>query len=283
MATRRKYKVQHFRDGGRVLQDMPIADDAPAEAGSSSATRGRFEDGGFPTGILGDAPPAATTQQPPSAESSLATEHDNPLMHALAAQQRAEQMHAQQPQRSAIEQRIEKIPGLTDHKKNLLRQFPVIVEDPVVGQMFNRHYQAGLQSGLGDDTPELDHYLIANVVSEIEQRDQHRRQLESEDVAVQRLDDEAAAHLRSYAPAPIAPPSKPPAPRRLMQISAPVTREVPMISGERRQENTLNQDERFIAHTSFPHLPKPQAEYEYLKNKRLMIQRKASGEIQGDY
>lgn len=29
MATRRKYKVQHFRDGGRVLEDMPIADDAP--------------------------------------------------------------------------------------------------------------------------------------------------------------------------------------------------------------------------------------------------------------
>jgi len=281
MATRRKYRTPlAFKDGGRVPDtDMLIADDEPAEAG------------GFPSGILGDHAPAegvATSdrQKSTATDSSTVAEEPNPLQAALHAQRRADEMHrgaAQQPQRSAIEQRIEKIPGLSDHKKNLLRQFPVIVEDPVVSAMFNRHYQAGLQSGLGDDTPQLDQYLIANVASEIEQREQHRRQLESEDVAVRRLEDEAAAHLRSYAPPePIAPPSKPAAPRRSMPISAPVSREVPMVSGERRQENTLNQDERFIAHTSFPHLPKPQAEYEYLKNKRLMIQRKASGEIQGD-
>jgi hypothetical protein len=134
----------------------------------------------------------------------------------------------------------------------------------------------------------LDRYLIANVAREVE----HKRQLalasESEEQAVRKLDDEAAAILRSEAPPPpvAPPPARRPsfaAPARGVPVSAPVSREVPMPSGQRRDENnTLRRDEREIAHVSFPHLPAAQAEYEYLKNKRRMFAMKADGSIQGD-
>jgi hypothetical protein len=217
----------------------------------------------------------------PPAEDDLA---NNPLMHALQAQQRAEQMQ-RQPQRSALDAHIDSLPNLSDHKRDLLRKFPVIVQDPVVSQIFNRHYQAGLQSGLGDDTPELDNYLIGNVAREVEARRQFALARESVDEAVQRLDDEIEANRRSEEPpAPVAPPSPRPAPRLSVPMSAPVSRESPMWSGQRRNDenNTLRADEREIARVSFPHLPPSQAEYEYLKNKRRMITMKANGEIQGD-
>ena len=155
-------------------------------------------------------------------------------------------------------------------------------------QIFNRHYVEALQSGgFTDDTAALDNHLIAATAREIEQRRQQlepahepARTIEEE---VQRLDDEIEANRRSeQPPAPIAPPPKPAAPHRSIPMSAPVSREVPMGSGERRQDNTLRADEREIARVSFPHLPSAQAEYEYLKNKRRMIQMKANGEIQGD-
>ena len=149
--------------------------------------------------------------------------------------------------------------------------------------VFNKKYAEALQSGFTDDTSELDNHLITATVREIE----HRRQLalasEPVDVAVQRLEDESAAIDREERPAPIAPPSPRPAPRRSIPMSAPVSRDAPSYNGrsQTNETNTLRADERQIAHVSFPHLPAAQAEYEYLKNKRLMIQRKASGEIQG--
>jgi hypothetical protein len=166
----------------------------------------------------------------------------------------------------------------------LLRAFPIIVEDPVVGQIFNRHYAEGLQAGLGDDTPQLDQYLIANVAREIERRRQLALAAEPEDVAVQRLEDEAEAIMRSeQPPKPIAPPSMPPARKKTLPGgNAPVSRDSPMISGDRRQENTLRADEREIARASFKHLPPAEAEYQYLLNKRKMIEMKRDGRIQGD-
>ena len=153
-------------------------------------------------------------------------------------------------------------------------------------QVFNRQYAQALQSGFTDDTSELDNHLITATVREIE----HRRQLalaaEPEDVAVQRLEDEVEALQRSeQPPAPIAPPPMPPPARRSIPMSIPVIRDVPNYSGVRQSDSsriTLNQDERFIAHTSFPHLPKAEAEYAYAQNKKRMHQMKASGEIQGD-
>jgi hypothetical protein len=284
MATRRRYKnPQGYRDGGRVLADVAIADDEPSDAG------------GFPSGILGDhlEHAGAALQDgtvprspPPSAEPPPAAD-DNPLQRALAAQTRAEQLQRealQRPPPSTIEQHIEKIPGLSEHKRAFLRQYPVLVEDPAVMKIFNNHYAKALQDGFTDDTPELDNHLVLETVREIE----HRRQLalagESEDVAVQRLEDEAAAIMRSEAPP--APKTSPPmaAARRSIPMSAPVSRESPMWSGRRGNDenNTLRADEREIARVSFPHLPAAQAEYEYLLNKRKMHEMKRDGRIQGD-
>jgi hypothetical protein len=278
MATRRKYKVPHFRDGGRVMQDMPIADDAPAEAG------------GFPSGILGDHLEHAGAAHGAGIEDVIRSAppptgppaDDNPLQKALDAQTRAEEM--QRNPTSAIDRHIAGIPGLSEHKRAFLRQFPVLVEDRDVMSVFNKHYAEALQSGFTDDTPELDSHLITATVRDLE----HRRQLalaaEPEDVAVQRLDDEVEAIRRSEAPpAPIAPPPAAP-PKRRVVYSAPVSREVPLGAGEQRPGAiSLNREEREIAHSSFKHLPPAQAEYEYYLNKKKMIAMKANGSIQGDW
>ena len=65
-------------------------------------------------------------------------------------------------------------------------------------------------------------------------------------------------------------------------MQAPPSRNAPSVSGQRNESNHLSRDEREIARVSFPHLSADRAEYAYLQNKRLMIQRKANGEIQGD-
>ena len=256
--------------------DMLIADDEPAAAG------------GFPSGILGDQLQDGTVPRspPPSAEPPPAVD-DNPLMHALAAQTRAEEMQRQAPQRpppSAIEHHIDSLPGLSEHKRAFLKQFPVLIQDRDVMAVFNKHYAEALRNGFTDDTAELDNHLITETVRDVE----HRRQLalaaEPVDVAVQRLEDEAAAIDRSeQRPAPIAPPPMPAA-RRSIPMSAPVSRESYGYSGKPQSDTriTLSPDERFIAHTSFPHLSKSEAEFSYAKNKRLMVQRKADGSIQGD-
>jgi hypothetical protein len=284
MATRRKYKVQHFRDGGRVLEDVRIADDEPAEAG------------GFPSGILGDHPPSegvATggTQNAAAAESSTAAEEPNPLMHALHAQRRAEELQREAPQRpppsSAIEQHIQKIPNLSEHKRAFLRQFPVLLEDPITQQIFNRHYVEALQSGgFTDDTAALDNHLIAATAREIEQRRQQlepahepARTIEEE---VQRLDDEIEANRRSeQPPAPIAPPPMRAAPRRSIPMSAPVSRDAPNYSGRREPPgwNTLTAEERQVARNSFsdPNVSNEQKEYLYLKNKQKLAKMRKDG------
>ena len=268
---------------------MLIADDEPTEAG------------GFPSGILGDAPktegahgsaPPATNglaENNPLAEPPPAD--DNPLMRAFTAQQRAEELQRDAPQRpppsSAIEQHIQKIPNLSEHKRAFLRQFPVLLSDPITQQIFNRHYQAGLQSGLGDDSPELDNYLIANTAREIEQRRQQlepahepARTIEEE---VRRLDDEVESGMRSeQPPKPIAPPPA----RRRVPMSAPVSRDTHDYSGRPQSANTsmtLSAEERDIAHRSYTahNMTDAQKEYEYAKQKRRMIAAKANGEIQG--
>lgn len=292
MATRRKYKVQHFRDGGRVLADMPIADDEPAEAG------------GFPAGILGVATddrqnPAAADDATGDIQNGAAVADENPLQRALDAQTRAEEMQrqrAQQPLPSALEQHIQKIPNLSEHKRAFLRQFPVLLEDPITQQIFNRHYVEALQSGgFTDDTAALDNHLIAATAREIAQRRQQlepahepARTIEEE---VRRLDDEIEANRRSEQPAPIAPPPAQRAPPsiqgRRVPMSAPVSRDVHMTSGQRQSDSnsmTLTAEERDIAHRSYsaPDMTDAQKEYEYAKAKRRMIQMKADGSIQGD-
>ena len=73
------------------------------------------------------------------------------------------------------------------------------------------------------------------------------------------------------APARAGRAAPPPSPkRRSMPMSAPVSRDYVGVSGRPFESNSLSRDERDIARSSFPHLPAPEAEYEYLKNKRRM-------------
>jgi hypothetical protein len=179
---------------------------------------------------------------------------------------------------------------LSDHKRGFLKQFPIML-DREVTPIMARHYQAGLQAGLEDDSDKLDRYVLDHVARDIE----HQRQLTSpqarptpenqarhEDVeehatALQEeaealLDDAVAAHQ----------PAPPPAARRSVQYSAPVSRESPTMAtgGRQSANNTLSAEERQIAHVSFPHLPKTAAEYQYLQNRKLMREMKADGRIQ---
>ena len=151
-----------------------------------------------------------------------------------------------------------------------------------------------LATGIADDTPAMDQAILSGVSKDIE----HHRALSAMTSAdarptaenAQMHDDvsQAAAELMREADEHHAaylaenPPPAPPRKRKSIPMSAPVSRDFSAVSGNQRQENTLRADERQIAHVSFPHLSPPQAEYEYLKNKRRMIAMKASGEIQGD-
>ena len=85
----------------------------------------------------------------------------NALQQALEAQQRAEAMqrdrqHApqQQAQPQSIEEYIDRLPDLSEHERDFLRQHPALLH-PEVAPIMRRVYYEGLH-GLQDDTPELD-------------------------------------------------------------------------------------------------------------------------------
>ena len=86
----------------------------------------------------------------------------NALQQALEAQQRAEAMqrdrqHApqQQAQPQSIEEYIDRLPDLSEHERDFLRQHPALLH-PEVAPIMRRVYYEGLHAGLQDDTPELD-------------------------------------------------------------------------------------------------------------------------------
>lgn len=268
-----------------VDADVMIEDD-PTSASPGVASGAAAPDVASPGIAPGPAGPAAA---PPADDSSA-------LIRAAVAAQRADDMQRQreqpppqQPQPMTIAQYIDGL-DVSGHKKGFLKQHPEMLQPSIVPVMA-KHYRAGLLAGLEDDTPELDQFVLANVAREIE----HQRELTSADArptaenrqahqqtaeAVEDLQREAEAILAEteteQRPAP-------PAPRRSIPFSAPVSREVPMASGEQRPgQITLSAEERQIAHSSFKHLPKHAAEVEYAANKRKMLAMKADGRIQGD-
>jgi hypothetical protein len=250
---------------------------------------------------------AAPAPRPPAAPEPASEGDDvSPLQRALDAQSHAEELqrqHAQRRQiglpepsihpteRQAIDAHIDGMPDLTDHKRRFLKSHPSLLTEPYKRSMAHAYHLA-LHAGVADDTAAMDHAILAGVSRDIEH---HRAlsQLTSADArptpqnaqmhhdvgqAADDLQREAEAHLAEYQPAPSAPPPR----RKSIPMSAPVSRDSPMVSGDRRQENTLRADERQIARVSFPHLPAAQAEYAYLQNKKRMIAMKADGRIQGD-
>jgi hypothetical protein len=179
-------------------------------------------------------------------------------MRAIEADRRAEELqraNAQQP--PTIEQHIDSIPGLSDHKRRFLKSHPEFVVDSFHINAMRAAYAVALQAGVPDDSPEMDQHLLAGVRRNIE----HQRQ-------------RAAPLQQEPPPAP---------PRTSVPISAPVSRDIPMPSGERRPPAiTLSREEREVAAISFPNLSPAQAEYQYFQNKKRMLEMKADGRIQGD-
>lgn len=258
MATRRKYKRA---DGGRADDPADVSDMAAAPAAG-----------------------------PVEAISDLVEE--NLLAAQLAAAQRAEEMqrqHAQQqPQTQALEEYIDALPDLSDHKRAFLKRFPQMLE-PSISPLMARHYHEGRQFGLEDDGEQLDNYVLIHVARDLE----HQRQLAvaqaqaaapeiaqalQEPAATAETLEAEAARLWAEQQAAI------PAPRRSIPMAAPVSRDIPMASGGRAShaDNTLSRDEREIARVSFPHLPKAQAELAYLKNRRVMREMQADGRLPRD-
>jgi hypothetical protein len=254
MATRRKYKSPPaYRDGGRVHSDIPVAPDH-GERVSLSAQASQADD-------------------------------DNPLLQALHATARAEELQRHQPvqrQPTAHEAYVDGLP-VSDRKKAFLKANAALMR-PDIAQVAARHYQEALQSGIADDSDEIEEHILNNTARDLE----HQRALsaaarstpETREVhhAAQALQREADAIQAESAPPDRPAPAPAPAARRSMPMTAPVSREVPSISGSRRPtQTTLSADEVQIAHVSFPHLSKAEAEWQYAKNRARMQQMKAEG------
>lgn len=142
MATRRRYKVP--------------TDHTPAEANN------------VPEVSAPVAPAAAVPETT-----------DNPLLVQLAAQRHAEDMQrqrAEQPQQqpTSVEQHIDALPGLSDHKRAFLKQYPQLMAEPLHNLM-PHNYQLALHAGVADDTPAMDSAILAGVQRDLE----HHAQLAS--------------------------------------------------------------------------------------------------------
>jgi hypothetical protein len=276
------------------------------------ATRRRYKQRADHAPVVADVAAAAAPAPPvaagPVAEGDGASP-PSPLTLALQAQQHAEHLqhlqrqHATRAQaglpepqigptdRQAVDQHVDNMPGLSDHKKRFLKSHPSLLQQPYL-QLMSHAYQLALHAGIPDDTPAMDAAVLSGVTRDLE----HHRQLSQLTAAsarptaenAQMHDDatEAAAELQREAemhftqPAPM--PTTPKPQRRNYPMTAPVSRDTPSVSGRRPQDNHLTAEEVQIAHVSFPHLPKDQAAYQYLLNKRKMHEMKARGEIQGD-
>jgi hypothetical protein len=251
------------------------------------------------------APPAAP-DMPPDPSPGV---EDSPLQAALQAQQHAEQLarqHAQRRQiglpepeldphhRQQVEASIDRMDGLTDHKRRFLKSHPSLLTEPYLSLM--RHaVMIARHANIAEDTPAFDNAILAGVAKDIE----HHRALsqltsadarptpeneqmhhdvgQSAEELMREVEEHQAAYLAENPPPPL------PQRKRSIPMSAPVSRDVAGVSGQRIDSgNTLRADERQIARVSFPHLSPPQAEYAYLQNKKRMLQMKADGRIQGD-
>jgi hypothetical protein len=241
------------------------------------AYRRKYKSGGVVSGRA-EAPPAESVDvllPPEEPEAPIQPgEDDDAVQRAALATLRAEQLqraHMQaQQQRPTVEQIIDNAPGLTDHKRAFLKANPVFVTDAFHQQLLAKHYQAARVAGIGDDTPEINKAILDGVARDLEQQ----RQAASLQL---RSDPTPAAAPQPAPPAPAPPPIKRSAP-----VTAPVSRDVPMISGQRAADMrsiTLTAEERAVARNSFtdPNMSPEEKERLYASNKRLMLQRRAAG------
>lgn len=202
---------------------------------------------------------------------------DDALVRAAAAAHHAEALHVQHAQRAqigmpepelspehrhAVDAHVDAIPEISDHKRRFLKSHPTLLTEAYQASMAHA-YRLALAAGVPDDTAAMDHAILAGVARDV----QHHQAL-------------TAAH---GAPAPLqheAPPipAPPPPQRRSIPMSAPVSRDVPSMSGGRVSDsNTLSPKEREIARLSRRDLPPGEAELLYLRNRKKLNRMKADG------
>jgi hypothetical protein len=243
VVTRRKYRQpQGFRDGGAVpvVDNIIIADTMPVPAEPAPAVH-----------VHEHAP------SPPPAD-------DNPLVRAYAAHRRAEELQREAARQApTIEQHIDAIPGLSSHKRQFLKAHPKMATDPAEARAMSFHYNAALNAGVQDDSPEMDRFILAGMFRERE----HEAKT-------------APPPAEAARPTPAAMPRK-----SSLPMSAPVSRDVPSYSSGKPVSNkmTLSPAEVAIARASFvdrpdmPRMSNAQKEYIYAQNKRRYLQMKADG------
>jgi hypothetical protein len=249
-------------------------------------------------GAVSPEPEARADVTPPSRPElpPIPPEDQDAVRRIADATRRAEEM---QRQRRAVEDVIDRMPGLTDHKRSFLKKYPRLLEDQNA-RALSWHYHAGLAAGLADDSPELD----AHIISGMRQEEAHRqRPVDAANAAIaamespagepsveraaEQLANEAETHRMAMNAEDATPqwlsatlPQAPPTPRaRSLPISAPVSRDVPTASGGRVSDRTitLSPEERAVAHAAYHWMTKREAEYEYAKQKHRLAAMRADG------
>ncbi|WP_316159799.1 hypothetical protein [Bradyrhizobium sp. SZCCHNRI20481] len=259
MVTRRKYrKPLAFKDGGAV----PVVDHVP--------------------------PPGTPSE--PSADAATHAVPDDPIKQALEAQRRAEELAKQPPPRQpTIEEQIDRIPGISEFKRETLKQYPRLM-DPSIAPLASRHYAAALADGVEDDTEAMKSRILGGVTADLELIQRTRTGALKTDpgspaasapTSAQRSPVRSAPQPAGSQPRPVA------VARRTIPVSAPVSRETPTPAGtQERGAITLSAEERAIARNSFGavsglHLSDDAKERMYAANKRRYLAMLASGQYGG--
>ncbi|WP_315720149.1 MULTISPECIES: hypothetical protein [unclassified Bradyrhizobium] len=236
------------------------------------------------------APEPSVSPVSPVATAAVADAVD-PIKLALEAQRHAEELARQPPPRPpTIAQQIDRIPGISEFKRETLRQFPRLM-DPSIAPLASRHYAAALADGVEDDTEAMKSRILGGVTADIELIERTRNAPLRTDPAAsatstiapvrrdttEGVPGSAATPQRSFAQVPA----------RRVPVSAPVSRGVPTASGRRESGPlTLSAEERAIARNSFGavsglHMTDDDKERMYAANKRRYLAMLASGQYGG--
>jgi hypothetical protein len=210
------------------------------------ASRRRYKQSAAPVENVAVVSPELPPEQPAPADDDALVRAAQAAHHAEELQRQHHDAHAQH--HAAIDQ----IPGLNDHKRNMLKQYPQMLHH---GEAIRQHYANAINAGIPDDSPQMDSHLVQALHHEI-----------------------AKSGGVPQQPLPMAQPPTPQ--RRSIPVSAPVSRDPWMASGHRQAASgkiTLSKDEVEIAHNSRADLPPLEAEKLYVQGKKLMLARKAAG------
>lgn len=234
-------------------------------------------------------PPGAPSE--PSADAATHAGPDDPIKQALEAQRRAEELAKQPPPRPpTIEEQIDRIPGISEFKRETLKQYPRLL-DPGIAPLASRHYAAALADGVEDDTEAMKSRILGGVTADLELIQRTRTGALRTDPASSATPAVVSVQRPGAEPAPQSGASLPrllsQAPARRVPVSAPVSRGVPTASG--RQDIgtiTLTAEERAIARNSFGavsglHMSDHDKERMYAANKRRYLAMLASGQYGG--